>query len=110
MRLAVFSAAALLLGACGEAKAPPSAAHVALAKACVDAGGQAQVCECQATKVDELVAGGEVSPEVQRALVLQAEGKEDEADAIMSKLPPADLFKQPSRIAEAQLACHAPAS
>jgi hypothetical protein len=95
----------LLLAACGEAK-PPSAEHVALAKACVADGGTAEQCECQAAKVDDLLKSGEISAEVLKAQVLQAQGKEDEADAIMAALPDNVRFEQPSRIAEAQLSCH----
>ena len=110
MRIAFTSVAlALLAAGCGESKPPPSEAHVALAKACVEGGGQAALCECQAVKVDELVASGEVSADVQHALVLQAKGEEDAANEIMLKLPPEDLFNQPSLIAKAQLECHAPA-
>jgi hypothetical protein len=99
----------LVVGGCGEAKPPVSEAHVALAKACVEGGGEATLCECQATKVDELVTAGDVSREVQEALVLQARGQEDAANEIMLKLPPDDLFNQPSMIAKAQLECHTPA-
>ena len=110
MRIAfTIAALALLAAGCGESKPPPSEAHVALAKACVEGGGEAALCECQAAKVDELVASGGVSAEVQQALVLQAKGQEDAADEIMQKLPPEDLFNQPSLIATAQLECHAPA-
>ena len=106
----VFTVVALALAAgCGESKPPLSEAHVALAKACVEGGGEASLCECQAAKVDELVASGGVSAEVQQALVLQAKGEEDAANEIMLKLPPEDLFNQPSLIASAQLECHAPA-
>lgn len=110
MRVAfAVSALAMLAAGCGETKPPPSEAHVTLAKACVEGGGEAALCECQASKVDELVEQGLVSTEVQQALVLQAKGEEDAADAIMMKLPPDDLFRQPSEIAKAQLECHAPA-
>jgi hypothetical protein len=98
-------AGALVLAGCGEATPPPSEAHVAFAKACVAAGDTEAMCECRATKIDELVADGSVSAEVQQAFLLQAQGKEDEADAIMVTLPPSDLFNQPSLIAKAQLEC-----
>ena len=110
MRIA-FTIAALgvLAAGCGESVPPPSKAHVALAEACVEGGGEAALCECQATKVDELVTSGGVSAEVQQALVLQAKGEEDAANDIMLKLLPEDLFNQPSLIAKAQLECHTPA-
>lgn len=109
MRLA-FAGVVLgaLLGGCGEATPPLSEAHVSLAKTCVADGGEAAVCECEATKIDELVTQGLVSKDVQQALVLQSEGKETEANEIMLKLPPSDLLHQPSLIAEARLKCHAP--
>lgn len=100
--------AIVALAGCGEAAKPLSAEHVAFAKACVDGGGQAELCECQATKIDELVEAGQVTPDVQRAMLLQAQGKEEEAEAIMVQLPPKDLFEQPSLIAAAQLQCHQP--
>jgi hypothetical protein len=104
----LVAAGAVLLTGCGEATPPPSEAHVAFTKACVAAGDAAAVCECRATRIDALVADGSVSEAVQRAFLLQAQGKEDEADAIMVTLPPGDLLHQPSLIAEAQLACVAP--
>lgn len=100
-------AGVVLVAGCGEAMLPPSETHVAFTKACVAGGDAADVCECRATKIDALVADGSVSEEVQRAFLLQAQGKEDEADAIMVTLPPGDLLHQPSLIAEAQLACAA---
>ena len=101
-------AGAVVLVGCGEATPPLSEAHVAFAKACVAAGDTEAVCECRATRIDALVADGSVSEKVQQAFLLQAQGKEDEADAIMVTLPPGDLLHQPSLIAEAQLACVAP--
>ena len=99
-------AGAVSVCACGEAPPPPlSEAHVAFSKACVAAGDSQDLCECRAAKIDGLVADGSVSEEVQRAFLLQAEGKEDEADAIMMTLPPGDLLHQPSMIAKAQLEC-----
>jgi hypothetical protein len=97
------------LAGCGEpAPPPPSEAHVAFSKACVAAGDTEELCECRADKIDGLVADGSVSPEVQQAFLLQAQGKEDEADAIMMTLPPGDLLHQPSMLAKAQLECVAP--
>ena len=110
MRIAfTVVALAVLAAGCGESKPPPSEAHVALAQGVCEGGGEAALCECQAAKVDELVKSGDVSADVQQALVLQAKGEEDAANEIMLKLPPDDLFNQPSKIAKAQLECHAPA-
>ena len=97
---------AMLIAGCGEPPPPPpSEAHVAFSKACIAAGDTEELCECRANKIDELVANGSVSEKVQQAFLLQAQGKEDEADAIMMTLPPSDLLHQPSMIAEAQLQC-----
>jgi len=108
MRAVIFLTSLALLAACGESEPPPSAEHVAFTEACTAGGGDPAMCECRASKIDELVAGADVSPEVQQAFLLQEQGKEDEADAIMQGLPPNVLFEQPSRIAEAQLECHKP--
>jgi hypothetical protein len=104
----MVAAAVVLVAGCGEATPPPSEAHVAYAKACVAAGDAEALCECWADKIDTLVADGSVSEQVQRAFLLQAQGKEDEADAIMVTLPPGDLLHQPIAIAEAQKQCLPP--
>lgn len=104
MKWLVLAGAVVSVG-CGEATPPPSEAHVAFTKACVAGGDAADVCECRASKIDALVADGSVSAQVQQAFLLQAQGKEEEADAIMVTLPPGDLLHQPSLIAEAQLSC-----
>lgn len=106
MRALVFTACLALLAACGESRPAPSPEHVAFTEACMASGGDPGMCECRAGKIDELVAAADVSPEVQRAVLLQEQGREEEADAIMQALPPNVLFEQPSRIAEAQLECH----
>ena len=41
-------------------------------------------------------------------LILQAQGKEDEADAIMLALPYNERFEHPSLVAERQLECDSP--
>ncbi|RYG30355.1 MAG: hypothetical protein EON93_14990, partial [Burkholderiales bacterium] len=87
MRLPALAVMVLAVTACGESKPPLSAEHVEYTKLCVDAGGDRTHCECQATKVDELTTSGEINPKVREALILQAQGKEDEADAIMLALP-----------------------
>lgn len=108
MRLPALAAMVLALTACGESEPPVSAEHVEYTKLCVDAGGEQAHCECQATKVDELLTAGEINPKVQEALILQAQGKEDEADAIMLALPYNERFEHPSLVAERQLECDSP--
>jgi hypothetical protein len=103
-----LAALALLAGCGGESKPPPSPAHAQMAKLCVDGGGEQAHCECQAAKVDELLANNAIGQDIQRALILQAEGKEDEADEIMLGLPYDQRFEQPSLVAAAQLECETP--
>ncbi|MBK8839105.1 MAG: hypothetical protein IPO30_10500 [Hyphomonadaceae bacterium] len=100
-----LAAIVVAVSACGESKPPQSPEHLELAKLCVDGGGEQPHCECQATKVDELLAAGEISPQIQRALILQAQGKEDEADAIMLSLPYDERFEHSSLVAARQLEC-----
>lgn len=104
-RVLTLTAMALALAACGETKPPQSAEHVEMTKLCVDAGGEQAHCECQATKVDELLQAGAINPDVRKALLLQAQGKEDEADAVMLALPYNERFEHPSLVAEKQLEC-----
>ena len=107
-RVLALAAMVLAVSACGESTPPLSAEHVELAKLCVDGGGEQAHCECQATKVDELLAAGEINPKIQEALILQAQGKEDEADAIMLALPYDERFEHPSLVAARQLECETP--
>ena len=107
-RVLALVAIVFAVSACGESAPPPSADHVELAKLCVDGGGEPAHCECQATKVDELLAAGEINPKIQQALLLQAQGKEDEADAIMLSLPYNERFEHPSLVAARQLECDTP--
>jgi hypothetical protein len=107
-RIAALAILALAASACGgESKPPPSAEHVEMAKLCVDGGGDQAHCECQATKVDELLEAQAINPQIQRALILQAQGKEDEADQIMLALPYNERFEHTSLVAEKQLECEA---
>jgi len=108
MRWLLLAGIVALSSGCGEATPQPSEAHVAVTKACLAAGDSEALCECRATRIDQLVADGSVSEKVQQAFLLQAQGKEEEADAIMVTLPPGDLLHQPSLIAEAQLSCVPP--
>lgn len=96
------------LAACGEAAPALSAEHVAFTTACTAGGGAAELCECRAGKLDELAKDGIITAEVARAYLLQEQGKEDEAQAIMETLSPADLLYQPTAILEAEQACLTP--
>jgi len=107
-RVLALAAMAFAAAACDESKPPFSPEHVELAKLCVDGGGEQAHCECQATKVDELLAAGEINPQIQRALILSAQGKEDEADQIMLALPYNERFEHPSLVATRQLECETP--
>ena len=65
--------AMLFVAACGESKPPLSAEHTQMTKACVAGGGDQTHCECQATKLDELLAAEEIDPaEVNQATVIRA--------------------------------------
>lgn len=109
MKRVLGALAGLALGACGgEAVPPPSEAHVAFSKACVAGGGTDALCECQAAKIDELVSSGELSPEFQRAVLLQEQGQDDAADAIMQTLDVHQLFNQISRVGDAKQGCVQP--
>lgn len=106
----VLAAGVLALAGCGgESKPPPSEAHVAFSKACVAGGGTDASCECQAAAIDALVASGELSPEFQKAVLLQEQGQDDAADAIMQTLDVHQLFNQISSVGEAKQGCAAPA-
>jgi hypothetical protein len=96
------------LAGCGGAAPALSPEHVAFTTACTQSGGAAELCECRAGKLDELTSDGIISAEVARAYLLQEQGKEDEAQAIMETLAPADLLYQPMAIAEAEQVCLPP--
>jgi outer membrane PBP1 activator LpoA protein len=98
--------AGLLLAGCAEREPAPSAEHLALVEGCVAEGRAAETCECEADGVDALLRDGTISDKVLQAEILQSQGKEEEADAIMQTLTPAELFSA-SSIGEAKLACHA---
>lgn len=98
-------AAMLLAAGCAPSQPPPSEGHVRMAKACVAGGGEKAHCECEATKVDELLASNSIDPEVAQALILQAEGKEDEADKVMLSVEYTKRFEQSALVAEEKLKC-----
>lgn len=109
MRLLGMLVGALVASGCGDSSPPPpSAAHIAFARACVTAGGAGEQCECRAGKIDALVTSGELTPDFQRAVLLQEQGKEEEAEAIMQTMGVDESFRQLTRVGDAQLECHAP--
>jgi hypothetical protein len=105
-------AAVVLLVACNAQEQPPAASeqHVQMAKICVKNGGDTAHCECQATKLDELLNAQEIDPAVYKALILQAEGKEDEAEQAFMALDYDARFKQSTLAGEAMVSCDTPAA
>jgi hypothetical protein len=116
MRLIAFgpvllgAAAALSLAACGEASKPKTPEHVALVKYCKSDGGKQKDCECVADKTDELLAQDLITPKMYEALVLQAQGKIEESDAIMEAMDIHQKFAQVTAAGDANAACAGPAS
>jgi len=107
VRFLTLSAMALALAACGDNKPAASAEHAQFAKACVAGGTDQAHCECQATKLDGLLAAAEIKPEVYKVLILQAEGKDDEAEAAYLALAYEDRL-QPVHAGEAMASCDTP--
>ena len=113
MNVMIGLAAIGLLVACnGQDKpaAPATEQHVQMAKMCVKNGGDAAHCECQATKLDELLDAQEIDPAVYKALILQAEGKEEEAEQAFMALDYDARFKQSTLAGEAMVSCDTPAA
>jgi hypothetical protein len=104
--MGVVAAVALLVGCNdGDKPQPPSEQHVQMTKICVANGGDAAHCECQATKLDELLDASEIDPAVYKALILQAEGKDDEAEEAFMALDYDSRFKQSTLAGEAMVSC-----
>lgn len=112
MNVMIGMAALGLLVACNSPEQPPapSEQHVQMTKICVKNGGDTVHCECQATKLDELLSAQEIDPAVYKALILQAEGKEDEAEQAFMALDYDARFKQSTLAGEAMVSCDAPAA
>jgi hypothetical protein len=98
------------LGACGEAAKPKTAEHAALVKYCKSDGGAQKACECAADKTDELLAGNVISPEMYKALVLEAQGKTEESEAIIEKMDIHQQFSQVTAVGDAKISCAGEAS
>lgn len=72
------AAAALLASACGAAGGDKAA----FVNGCVKEGEKKETCECVATEFEK-----SIDKDAFHALALQAQGKAEEADKIMSALP-----------------------
>jgi hypothetical protein len=91
--MGVVAAVALLVGCNdGDKPQPPSEQHVQMTKICVANGGDAAHCECQATKLDELLDASEIDPAVYKA------------EAFMA-LDYDSRFKQSTLAGEAMVSC-----
>jgi hypothetical protein len=111
MRFAVAVGVALLgIAGCGEAAKPKTPEHLALVSACKSDGGKQKDCECVAGKTDELLASESITPDMYKALVLQAQGKVEESDAIMEKMDIHEKFAQVTAVGDANAACAGEAS
>ena len=102
--------ALLGLGACGEAAKPKTPEHAALVKYCKTDGGNQKTCECAADKTDELLAQNVISPEMYKALVLEAQGKVEESEAIIEAMNIHEQFAQVTAVGDAKMSCAGEAS
>lgn len=93
------------LGACGEAQKPKTPEHIALVTYCKSDGGKEAACECAADKTDQLLSENVISPEMYKALVLQAQGKAEESDAIMEAMDIHQKFAQVTAVGDANASC-----
>jgi hypothetical protein len=111
MNAMTILAAVALLVACNDNKTPPpSEQHAQMTKICLTNGGDQAHCECQATKLDELVAANEIDAVVYKALILQAQGKDEEAEAAFMSLDYDNRFRQSTLAGEAMVSCDASAA
>jgi hypothetical protein len=111
MRFAVAVGVALLgFAGCGEAAKPKTPEHAALVKYCKTDGGNQKTCECAADKTDELLAQNVISPEMYKALVLEAQGKTEESEAIIEAMNIHEQFGQVTAVGDAKMSCAGEAS
>jgi hypothetical protein len=110
MRLLALGVALLGLAACGEASKPKTAEHVALVKYCKSDGGKQKDCECAADKTEELLAQNVISQDMYKALVLEAQGKIEESQAIIESMDVHQQFGQVTAVGDAKMACAGEAS
>lgn len=94
-KLVLTAAATLTLAACQQ-----DAAQKALVQSCVADGLPEATCTCLARESKK-----SMDPEVYKAISLSVTGKEDEANAIMEKLPIDKRFQAGSGIHGAMAAC-----
>lgn len=92
--LILLAAAGLCLAAC----APGGKA--AIVKACVDDGTERKTCECMAKELE-----AKVDKEAFQAMVLGAQGKDAEAEAILKKLPMDKQFSVATGAMSAAMTC-----
>ncbi|MDZ4760158.1 MAG: hypothetical protein SGJ21_03705 [Alphaproteobacteria bacterium] len=84
-RLLLVLVFALASGACGAAGG--GGGKAVLSSRCVEDGNDKKACDCMATETENAL-----DPEVFEAMVLAAQGKDDEADAAMQKLTQEQQF------------------
>jgi hypothetical protein len=100
-------ALACLTGSCSDAG---SSEHAALVKFCQSDGAKAAICTCAADKIEGLLEQKAISSEMFRALVLEAQGKPEDSDAILADMTIDEKFTQVTAIGEARASCDETAS
>lgn len=97
MKRFVLAAAAVLMAAsCGAA----GGGKAAMVKSCVKEGEDKKTCECVATELEK-----NADKDVFKALVLQSQGKNEEAEKIMNALPMEKQFSAASAAMGAMMKC-----
>jgi len=94
-RFVLAAAAVLLLAACGA-----GGGKAAMVKSCVKEGEDKKTCECVATELEK-----NADKDVFKALVLQSQGKNEEAEKIMNALPMEKQFSAASAAMGAMMKC-----
>lgn len=100
--IAMATVGVIAFSACGEAGTPE---HAALVGFCRSDGGKQPACTCAADRTVQLFKDNRISPDMFRALVLEAEGKADEAEAILQTMSIDEKFAQVTAIGEAKAGC-----
>lgn len=96
-RFVMAAAAVLMLASCGAVGGGGKAAMV---KSCVKEGEDKKTCECVATELEK-----NADKDVFKALVLQSQGKNEEAEKIMNALPMEKQFSAASAAMGAMMKC-----
>jgi len=94
-RFVLAAAAVLMLTACGA-----GGGKAAMVKSCVKEGEDKKTCECVATELEK-----NADKDVFKALVLQSQGKNEEAEKIMNALPMEKQFSAASAAMGAMMKC-----